>query len=128
MNKQFHVILDAPCSTGESPVWLPWEQRLIFVDIPRHHIYRFDPSSEALETLDVDEDIGCVAPAKGGGFVAGMRSGVWLLDESGAKRRQLAPNPEDTATSRFNDGRIDPKGRLLVGTLDEPKAGGHAGL
>lgn len=124
----FQLLLDIHCSTGESPVWLSRWQHLIFVDTPGRRIYRFDPSSRALSTLEVDEDIGCVAPAKAGGFVAGMRSGIWLLDDTGAKRRQLAANPEDTAESRFNDGRIDPRGRLLVGTLDESKDSARAGL
>jgi sugar lactone lactonase YvrE len=128
MSDRFQLVVDVHCSTGESPVWLPEQQRLAFVDIPGRRLYRFDPRSGALQVDDVDEDIGCIAPAKGGGFVAGLRSGIWLLAESGAKRRLLAANPEDTATSRFNDGRVDPRGRLLVGTLDEPKAGGRAGL
>ena len=40
----------------------------------------------------------------------------------------LQANPEDPASSRFNDGRVDPRGRYLLGTVDEPKAGGRAGL
>ena len=40
----------------------------------------------------------------------------------------LAPNPEPTATNRFNDGRTDPRGRFFLGTIDEKKAGGTAGL
>jgi sugar lactone lactonase YvrE len=78
--------------------------------------------------MRIDEDIGCVAPARGGGFVAGLRSGLWLLNELGAKSRLLAANPENVAVSRFNDGRIDPLGRFWAGTIDEPKAGGQAGL
>jgi sugar lactone lactonase YvrE len=57
-----------------------------------------------------------------------MRSGVWLLNESGSKRRKLVSNPEDATTSRFNDGRVDPSGRYLTGTLDESKKVGNAGL
>jgi hypothetical protein len=29
--------------------------------------------------------------------------------------------------NRFNDGRVDPNGGYLAGTVDEPKAGGTAG-
>jgi sugar lactone lactonase YvrE len=101
---------------------------LIFVDITGRRLYRFDPDSNRVEHTNVDEDIGCVAVARGGGYVAGMRTGLWLLNEAGTKRRKLADNPEDHATSRFNDGRVDPVGRYLTGTLDEPKAGGRAGL
>ena len=74
------------------------------------------------------EDIGCVAPARGGGYVAGLRSGLWLLDPAGAKVRQLAANPENASNHRFNDGRVDPQGRYLSGTLDETKTNGDGGL
>jgi sugar lactone lactonase YvrE len=57
-----------------------------------------------------------------------MRSGVWLLGASGEQRRKLADNAENPATNRFNDGRVDPRGRCLAGTVDEPKASGTAGL
>jgi sugar lactone lactonase YvrE len=128
MSCGFELIVDAHCALGESPVWLTEQRRLAFCDITGRRLYRFDPVTAVLQVEAVEEDIGCFAPAKGGGFVAGLRSGVWLLDESGVKRRELAANPEDSATNRFNDGRVDPRGRFLAGTLDEAKAGGTAGL
>ncbi len=124
----FTLALDLNCALGESPVWVPDRGLLIFVDITGHRLYRFDPQSNNLEHANVDEDIGCVAVARGGGYVAGMRSGMWLLNESGTKRRKLADNPEENATSRFNDGRVDPAGRYLAGTLDETKKNGQAAL
>jgi sugar lactone lactonase YvrE len=128
MGVGFELVADVHCSTGESPVWLAHTGQLAFVDIPGRRLYRFEPQSEALQSEALDEDIGCIGPAKGGGFVAGLRSGVWLLNDSGAKVRQLAANAENPSTNRFNDGRVDPRGRFIVGTLDEPKAGGTAGL
>jgi len=109
-------------------VW--WTERavLLFVDVTGRRLYQFKPGSATSEWLRIDEDIGCVAPAVGGGFVAGLRSGLWLLDEFGAKSRLLASNPEDATVSRFNDGRADAAGRFWVGTIDEPKNGGRAGL
>jgi sugar lactone lactonase YvrE len=101
---------------------------LVFFDIVGRRLHRFEPRSGRQEIDAVEEDIGCVVPAKGGGYVAGLRSGIWLLDAAGARVRQLAANPENPATNRFNDGRVDPRGRYLAGTLDEPKAGGRAGL
>jgi sugar lactone lactonase YvrE len=122
------LVLDSQCRLGESPVW--WSDRalLLFIDVTGRRLYQFKPGSATARSLPIDEDIGCVAPAVGGGFVAGLRSGLWLLEESGAKSRMLAANPENTAVSRFNDGRADPLGRFWVGTVDEPKDGGRAGL
>ena len=124
----FTLALDVDCALGESPVWVPERGVLIFVDITGRKLFRFDPLSRQLGQVGVDEDIGCVAVARGGGYVAGMRSGVWLLNESGSKRRKLVSNLEDPASSRFNDGRVDPAGRYLTGTLDESKKLGNAGL
>jgi sugar lactone lactonase YvrE len=107
---------------GESPVWCPQRELLLFVDISGRRLLKFNPASGALESSAIEEDIGCVAPSKGGGFVAGLRSGIWLLNEKGQKQRMLAANPEDSQGSRFNDGRVDCAGRFLAGTLDEGKA------
>jgi sugar lactone lactonase YvrE len=128
MSAEFSLVLDAQCALGESPVWWAAAGKLVFVDITGRRLHRFDPVSKQHEVDPVAEDIGCVAPAKGGGYVAGLRSGLWLLDAAGAKVRQLAANPQDAATHRFNDGRVDPRGRYFAGTLDEPKAAGDAAL
>lgn len=128
MSAAFSLVLDAQCALGESPVWWADARKLVFVDITGRRLHRYDPVTRQHEVDPVAEDIGCVAPAKGGGYVAGLRSGLWLLDAAGAKVRELAANPEDSATHRFNDGRVDPRGRYFAGTLDEPKAGGDAGL
>lgn len=128
MSAEFTLILDAHCALGESPVWWADAGLLVFVDITGRRLHRFEPSSGRHEVDAVEEDIGCVAPAKGGGYVAGLRSGIWILDAAGVKVRRLADNPENAATNRFNDGRVDQRGRFLAGTLDEPKAAGNAGL
>lgn len=128
MSGAIDLVLDAKAALGESPVWSVAEQALYFVDIKGQRIHRFDPASGAHEAFEVDEDIGCIGLAKEGGFVAAMRSGVWLLDGGGRKLRQLAENPEDQSVSRFNDGGVDPSGRFLAGTIDEPKTSSGAGL
>jgi len=128
MSTEFSLVLDAQCALGESPVWWAEAKLLVFIDITGRRLHRFDPVSKRHDVLEIDEDIGCVAPAKGSGYVAGLRSGIWLLDANGAKTRQLAANPQNAATHRFNDGRVDPKGRYFSGTLDESKAAGDAGL
>lgn len=125
---RFETVLEAGCELGEGPVWSVEQQALFFVDITGRRLHRYDPAASRHDSWPVDEDVGCIAPALRGGFVAAMRSGLWMLDERGRKLRALSANPEDPATSRFNDGKVDPAGRFWAGTLDEPKAGGQAGL
>lgn len=124
----FDLICPLDCRLGESPVWVAERAMLVFVDVTGRRLHRFTPGTGAFSSVAIEEDIGFVAPARSGGYVAGLRSGIWMLDEEGCKRRLLAPNPGDARTLRFNDGGVDPRGRLLIGTIDETKCDGCAGL
>ncbi|HEX7761370.1 MAG TPA: SMP-30/gluconolactonase/LRE family protein [Caulobacteraceae bacterium] len=125
---RFETALAVGAALAEGPVWSVDQQRLFFVDIDGKRLHRFDPVAGAHAAWDLAENAGCVAPAKGGGFIAGMRSGIWRLDDEGRQTVKLADNPTDPARSRFNDGRTDPAGRFLTGTVDEAKTGGVAAL
>ncbi|CAN7678759.1 SMP-30/gluconolactonase/LRE family protein [Pararhizobium sp. LjRoot238] len=128
MQTGFDLVLDAKTSLGECPLWSVAEQVLYFVDIKRCRIHRFDPQTGGLKTLQLSEEVGCIGLVAGGGFVAGLRSGIWLIDADGGPVRKLAANPEDQAISRFNDGMVDPMGRFIAGTVDESRENGIAGL
>jgi sugar lactone lactonase YvrE len=122
------VALDVRAELGECPIWDSDEQALCFVDIKGRALHRFHPATGGHAVMPMPEEVGCIGFRKGGGFIAGFRSGLWLLDSKGGREAKLADNPEDQRTSRFNDGRVDPAGRFLAGTIDEPKNGGKAHL
>jgi sugar lactone lactonase YvrE len=122
------VTLDIRAELGECPIWDVDAQALYFVDIKGKALHRFKPDAEEHAIIPMPEEIGCIGFRKGGGFIAGFRSGLWLMDAQGNREAKLVDNPEDQRTSRFNDGRIDPAGRFLAGTIDEPKEGGKAHL
>lgn len=124
----FTCVISTPAKLGECPRWDDVNQRLYWVDILAPAIHSYDPVTGEHRTFDVAEHIGCFSLADDGGFVAGMRSGIWLLSATGEQVRKLADNPEDLTQSRFNDGRCDSEGRFWAGTLDEPKAGNNAHL
>ncbi|KAF3999783.1 SMP-30/gluconolactonase/LRE family protein [Glaciimonas immobilis] len=124
----FTCVIDNRAKLGECPRWDEINQRLYWVDILAPALHCFSPSTGEHQTLSVAEHIGCFSLADDGGFVAGMRSGIWLLNALGEQVKKLADNPEDQAHSRFNDGRCDRQGRFWAGTLDEPKAGNNAHL
>ncbi|WP_426230362.1 SMP-30/gluconolactonase/LRE family protein [Pararhizobium sp. DWP3-4] len=128
MQTGFNLVFDAKTALGECPLWSAAEQVLYFVDIKRCSIHRFDPATSDLKTLELSEEVGCIGLAEGGGFVAGLRSGIWLVDPDGRPRRKLADNPEDQEISRFNDGMVDPMGRFIAGTVDESREKGIAAL
>ncbi|MCO5732542.1 SMP-30/gluconolactonase/LRE family protein [Rhizobium sp. SSA_523] len=124
----FVPVLYMRCDLGECPLWSVDEQVLFFVDIKKSRIHRFDPADGALQTLNLPEEVGCIGLAEGGGFIAGLRSGLWLLSPQGERLRKLADNPEDQSISRFNDGMVDPAGRFIAGTVDETRERAIASL
>lgn len=128
MEQGFAPVLDLKAALGECPLWSVAEQVLYFVDIKRCCIHRFDPATGKQATMELPEEVGCIGLAEGGGFIAGLRSGLWLIDADGKPLRKLADNPEDQAISRFNDGGVDPAGRFIAGTVDETREKGIASL
>lgn len=128
MTAGFELVLDAKTSLGECPLWSVSEQVLYFVDIKKSRIHKFDPADGSLGTIELPEEVGCIGLAQGGGFVAGLRSDIWLISREGQLTRKLADNPEDQSISRFNDGMVDPAGRFIAGTVDETRERGIASL
>ncbi len=118
---QADLIVDARCAVGESPVWVAAEQALYWVDILASKLHRWDAASGAVRHWLAPEMMGCVAPRKEGGWIAGMESGVFQLtldpNTTSVKSERLAVVQHVTTTMRFNDGRCDRQGRFRAGTM-----------
>jgi sugar lactone lactonase YvrE len=122
------IAIDTPALLGEGPVWHPEQQALWYCDIPARRMNRFHPSSGAMAHWDFHCDVGSFAPTRDSAFVVALRDGIWRFDPASDARSQLAVAPYDMTEERFNDGRCDPAGRFWVGSMDEPRRPGRAGL
>lgn len=123
------LLLDAGALLGESPFWHSAEARFYWVDIEGRKIHRTDVVTGADETIDLAEQVGCIAPRAGGGLVAALENGCALIDSWGAAPRAFGPAVlADKPEQRFNDGRVDVAGRLWVGSLTNNKANPTATL
>jgi sugar lactone lactonase YvrE len=103
---------------GEGPVWVEGDQALWFVDIKKQQVHRYDPASKDKRSWDAPEQVGFVLPAEGGGFVAGLQSGLYRFDEYAGTFDLIVEVEPDIPTNRLNDGVVDPVGRLWFGTMD----------
>lgn len=127
MNKAT-LALEAKARLGECPRWDEHEGLLYWVDIDAGQLHRFDPQSGDDEYMQFDEEIGCFVLQKGGGFILAMRSGFHRLSAWQGKLSAIVDPEAHLATNRFNDGRCDPAGRFLAGTIYPPKDRGGANL
>ncbi|MGE5171728.1 MAG: SMP-30/gluconolactonase/LRE family protein [Rudaea sp.] len=119
--RSLSCVLDIGASLGECPLWSAAERVLYWIDINAPSLNRFDPASGDNVAMPMPESIGCYALREGGGFVVALRGGIWLCDAHGRLERRVVQAPYDTARFRFNDGRCDPQGRLLLGTMNEKR-------
>jgi sugar lactone lactonase YvrE len=133
------LILDARANLGEGPAWDRQAGCLYWVDIHAGRLHIFNPHDGSDRQLELGETIGCAAPRRSGGLVLALRSGFALLDsplstgprflgksagfgEGPGVGLELRPflNPEPNLPgNRFNDGKCDPAGRFLAGSMDD---------
>lgn len=109
---QIELIFDAKAALGEGPAWDEKTQTLYWVDILNKRIYA---GTELLAELD--EFIGCLAPRKNGNLILGKRASFVDFDP-GTYQQTVLASVRESATNRMNDGKCDPAGRFLAGTMD----------
>ncbi len=104
---------------GEGPAWDATEQALYWVDILSRQIHRLQQGHH--QYWELDQYVGCVAPRRSGGLIAALKDSFWLIELSNGGRTFLAA-VQEPPTNRFNDGKCDPAGRFLAGTMDMNEA------
>jgi sugar lactone lactonase YvrE len=118
---------------GEGPHWNAADARLWWTDIHASRVFRLDPATRAVDTIEMPERVGCLTFCEGAEHIllVAFESGLGLYHLAGGRIDWLC-RPEAGATGRrFNDGRVDRQGRFWVSTMIEDgalAAPGSAGL
>ncbi len=112
---EIELLVDSKATLGEGPAWDVKTQRLYWVDILEKRLHYFDGVDHSLALNDY---AGCVAPCKNGRLVLALRYGIWTLDLDAKDLIEIAVPPGEPVNNRFNDGKCDPAGRFLAGTMD----------
>jgi sugar lactone lactonase YvrE len=124
----WQVAVTQPDRLGESPFWHPQERMLYWVDIPSMQVRRSDAHGGPVESWPMPSEPGCIAPAASGGLVIALRDGLYRAASWRSAVTLIARLEHDVRTTRLNDGKADPLGRMWAGTLYEPKDPPHAKL
>ena len=112
---QTELIHNAKATLGEGPAWDEKTQTLYWVDILEKRIHVHAEKNYAIQLPDY---VGCVAPCDNGKLILALRFGIWTLELDSTKLTELCVPRGEPSTNRFNDGKCDPSGRLLAGTMD----------
>lgn len=116
---EIECVWDAECVLGEGPIWDDRTATLYFVDIRRGQLlsyrgaaaqrrFAFDGLLSAAVTREEDADLLCATSI-----------GLQRFDPVSGRRTHLGSIEPDRPGNRTNDGKVDPAGRLWIGTVDD---------
>ncbi len=118
------LVADAHAQLGEGPLWDARTDELLWVDIPRGVVHRYDPRTGADRPFDAGSYVGAVVPCAAGGYALAVAEGFAHASDDGELTPLAAVGHGDTV--RMNDGACDSRGRFWAGSmrLDEAAGGG----
>ena len=120
------VAFDGRAVLGEGPVWDAEQQRLVWLDILPGLVHRFDPDTGGDDVFGVGKPVGSAGLRRGGGLVLAVEDGFALLDPGWQRLDQVAVVEHPGPRARFNEGKCDPAGRFLAGTMAYDETPGPA--
>ncbi|KAG8511289.1 Regucalcin [Galemys pyrenaicus] len=134
---------------AEGPVWEGQAAGLLYVDITAGKVCRWDPASGEVQTVRLGEwarggmgagkdrpgkqvrlrcaggrPVGCVALHQPGSYAVAAGTCLGILSWGAQRVQWVAQVDTDKPHNRFNDGKVDPAGRFVAGTMPEEVAPG----
>lgn len=111
-------VADVHAVLGEGPVWVERESALYWLDIKGRKIFRLDERGERRE-WPTPFRVGSLAARAKRGFIAGTDEGIAAIDLD-ENRFEIVLRPEEhLPDNRFNDGKVDRRGRFWAGSMDD---------
>ena len=115
MNAQPELVFYAGSTLLEGSCWDAKERVIYCVSIEQCLIYRINPESGEVHSFQTKGPVGCVVVEEAGTLLSAEKSGIHRIDPKTGQRTFLA-QLENNPAMRYNDGKLDPCGRFLVGT------------
>lgn len=126
---QIRRIAESRDLLGESPCWLERAQALCWIDAIAGTLHRLWPATGEQELHDLPAPAGSIAPCESGAVVVALQHGFGRFDFALRKLETLAQIDIRDPEVRLNDGKCDPWGNFIAGTMqlhrapDQPAAG-----
>ena len=100
----------------EGPLWDEENQLLYFISIEDKMIYSFNEETTEIQSYPTNSPVGAAVLMDDERILSAEKDGFYLIDIQ-SKERTFAMQPNEDERLRYNDGKLDPKGRFFVGTM-----------
>jgi sugar lactone lactonase YvrE len=114
---QAELLVDPLAALGEGPVWDDRKQCLWWVDIMGKSVHRTNPADLHDDVYSAGQFVGSLALREKGGLVLALSEGFATFDPADGRVELIAPVESGDASTRMNDGKVDPAGRFWAGTM-----------
>ena len=116
--KQYHLTnISSQCYLGEGPIWIADLGCFFWVDIEKGNLHRYHLTSEKLEIRHFPHYLAVVLKGQNGKLILGLDRKLVRYDWETEELEELCEVEANEPLHRFNDGKVDPKGRIWIGTL-----------
>lgn len=110
------LIYYAKNSLLEGPLWDAANQLFYFIAIEDQMIYSLNEETYEIKSYPTESPVGAAALTGDGRILSAEKDGIFTIDIESSERRFVA-HPNADQRMRYNDGKLDPRGRFLVGTM-----------
>jgi L-arabinonolactonase len=118
MNELEHLV-PSHNKLGETPIWVPEENVLYWVDWGGQPTCRFELATGKFTTFPVSMPVTALARRASGGMIAIAFQGLYGWEPKTNEYNLIFGPPEpDKPDMCYNDAAVDRQGRLLVGTVN----------
>lgn len=120
---EYEVVSEPPDQLGESPLWVPEEAALYWLDLPSRRVRRRDEATGRVSSHDaaVGEDLACLLRGPDGLILASATRFWSLAGDGGMELLRNGPAAGDPRVC-LNDGKVDRHGALWIGSSDRAEA------
>jgi len=124
---QAEIAFTCEADVGEGPIWNSETEELIWVDVTGGKLFFYNPKTNQQEIHSLDKHVGAIALTNSTQYLLAIRDGFATFDRASGNYDYLV-KVLDREDARFNDGKVDPRGRFLAGTLKYQPSPGTASL
>ncbi|HEY3323202.1 MAG TPA: SMP-30/gluconolactonase/LRE family protein [Planctomycetota bacterium] len=119
MTNQPEHCLPIQNAAGESPMWVPEERALYWVDCEGDKLFKLDTATGQQQTFPASLPVTAICRRAKGGWISATKKGLAFWDAKTNKFEFIVDPEEGHADHRCNDAAVDHKGRFWVGTMNQ---------
>lgn len=118
MSMRLSVLPSPACRLGESPLWDAASGSVYWIDVWGRALHRLSLADGARRRWDLPALPGCVLPGLDGSLLLALADGLVRFDPVTGTSRPVAHPEAERPGGRYNDGTVDPAGRVWVGSVE----------